>query len=361
MISLRKHLEDYRPAPPPPIEVAAPLPPLEPGVAALRSTLTAMGTAGEKATPAIGSTLNLRLREISGNLLSPSPEELSEVTEQVNQELAGWAERAVQHHNENERELREIISVVARATEAIGRKDEKYAKEIGDVTGKMRTFADLKDIAVIRRSIMESATMLRSCVEKMTEESRSTLTSLSAEVTEYRVRMEAAEKTATLDPLTQICNRRAFEKRLELKISNRDTFSLILIDLNGFKGVNDTHGHTAGDELLRQFSTELKGQFAPEDTVSRWGGDEFAVLVAGDLKVAGEKAERVRRWVLGDYKIATASGVVKVAAGASLGVVQWNGRETALELVNRADQGLYGEKQASRTAAPRPAARTVTN
>lgn len=359
MISLRKHLDNYRAAPPP-VPPASNLP-AEPAVTALRATLIAIGTAGEKATPAIGNALNQKLSEISGNLRSPSLEALSQATEQVNQELSGWAERAVQHHNENERELREIIGVVARATETIGRRDEKYAKEIGDLTGRMRSFADLKDISVIRRSIMESANVLKTCVEKMTEESRSTLTSLSAEVSEYRTRMEAAEKSATLDPLTQLANRRAFEKRLESKISIRDPLSLIMIDLNGFKGVNDTHGHTAGDELLRQFATELKGQFAPEDTVCRWGGDEFAVLIAGDLRAANEKAERVRRWVLGDYKINTASGMVKVQAGASLGIVQWNTKESGLELVNRADQGLYGEKQASRTAPPRPAARTVTN
>jgi diguanylate cyclase (GGDEF)-like protein len=348
MISLRKHIDSFR---------DAPVPVSDPSLEALRSALSAMGDCGQRAIPYLGTGIGQKLAAVSETLAgTATPDAMRSATKQVEAHLWQWAESALEHHNTNERELREIIGVVARATETISRKDEKYGREIGDLAGNMRSIAEMKDLAVVRREIMASATKLESCVEKMAEEGRSALGSLTAEVAEYRTRLEAAERTASLDPLTQLANRRAFEQRMESKIAVREKFSLIMIDLNDFKAVNDSHGHLAGDDLLRKFASELQAQFTPTDMVSRWGGDEFAVVVAGDLKDAMERAERIKRWVLGEYKVTVGAQVIKVTAGASVGVVEWNGRETGSQLLERADQGLYAGKGSSRSAS-RPAPR----
>jgi diguanylate cyclase (GGDEF)-like protein len=348
MISLRKHLDSFRDAP-------VPVP--DPSLEALRCALSTMGDCGQRAIPSLGTGIGQKLAAVSETLTgTASPDLMRRATKQVEAHLSQWAEIALEHHNANERELREIIGVVVRATEAISRKDEKYGREIGEMTGSIRSIAEMKDPAVIRRSIMESATKLESCVEKMAEEGRSAMNSLTVEVAEYRTRLEAAERTASLDPLTQLANRRAFERRMESKIAARENFSLIMIDLNDFKSVNDSHGHLAGDDLLRKFASELQAQFTPTDMVSRWGGDEFAVVVGGDLKEAMDRAERIKRWVLGEYKLTVRAQVVKVAAAASLGVVEWNGRESGSQLLERADQKLYAGKGSSRSAS-RPAPR----
>jgi len=351
MISLRKHIDSYRAAGPE--KGGAPLP--DPCLAALRSALVAMGDSGQRAVPSLGGAgLSEKLNEISRSLSGDnSGDDLHRATTQVRTELSRWAERAALHHNENERELREIIGVVARAAETVGIKDDKYNREIGALTARMRSIADLKDLSVIRRSILESTTLLQTCVERMAAEGQSTVQSLSLEVAAYRTRLEEAELTAAIDALTHIANRRAFEASLERKIAVRENFSLLLIDLNDFKLVNDTHGHVAGDDLLKKFAAELAAQFSNSDMACRWGGDEFAVMIAGSLREAQDKADRVRKWALGEYRVSTGAGQsVKVEVTASIGAVQWNGRETQLELLARADREMYHAKRNSRPATP---------
>ena len=348
MISLRKHLDDYwkSPVPEPDVSDFSPLPG-EPSLEALRTALFAFGHCGQRAVPGLDSGLETRLAEIyRGIAPSPTPDRLRDASSQVQSELDQWAERALQQHNQNEREIREIVGVVARAAETISRKDEKYSREFHELTGQVRSLADLKDVAVLRRSILDSATLLKSCVEKMAEEGKAAVVQLTAEVAEYRSRLEASERAAAIDSLTQLGNRRAFERAIEKKLASRDVFSLILIDLNEFKQINDRHGHLAGDELLRQFGSELRAQFSAADIVSRWGGDEFSVIVDGDLHAANDRARRIEKWVLGEYKLASGGQQTKVTVSACLGVVEWNQRETGAELLARADQNLYSCKAA---------------
>ncbi|MES1258502.1 MAG: GGDEF domain-containing protein [Acidobacteriota bacterium] len=336
MISLRKHIDDYR-------KTGEAL--SDASLAALRCALHAMGDCGQRAIPSLGTALGKNLAGISQELaFASTPDALRTATARVHAELGQWAERALQHHNENEREIREILGAVARAAETIGKKDEKYSREIGDLSGRMRSIAELKDLAAIRRHLIESAALLKDCVEKMAAEGTASLRRLTAEVAEYRARLEDSERVASLDELTQLANRRAFERMLEARLAMREGFCLILIDLDDFKSVNDRHGHAAGDELLRQFATELRGHFQAADTVCRWGGDEFSIIVSGDLKEAGGRAERIRRWVLGEYKLTAGAQIVNVVAEASLGIVEWNGKETGVELLARADAGLYQDK-----------------
>jgi diguanylate cyclase (GGDEF)-like protein len=122
-------------------------------------------------------------------------------------------------------------------------------------------------------------------------------------------------------------------------------FCLIMIDLNDFKDVNDRFGHLAGDHLLKQLAVELRAQFTPPDMVGRWGGDEFVAIAAGLLKDGEERAERIRKWALGEYKVSGGESLVKIGVGASIGVVQWDGAETGLDLLARADQRVYANKK----------------
>ena len=353
MISLRRYIDAHRsgngPKPPTPAQPAD----MESGSdesalrAALRAALLAMGESGQHAVPSVGNRLNRKMSELHDALeRAPTPSALDKVSEQVQSELSHWAECALQHENENERELETIMRVVGEAAATIRTKDEKYSRELGKLMSGMQSMAGLNDIAAMRKSIIDTATLLKSCVEKMMEDGRTSTSRLTAEVDEYRGRLQVSEQTAALDPLTGLGNRRDFEKRLESRRRVAKSFSLILIDLNDFKGMNDRYGHLAGDDLLRQFATELRGQLSA-DAPCRWGGDEFAVIVAGGEKAAMERVARIRRWVLGEYKVNIGIETIKPVLNASFGVVQWDGKESGTELVARADQALYLDKKSS--------------
>jgi len=98
---------------------------------------------------------------------------------------------------------------------------------------------------------------------------------------------------------------------------------VMMFDLNGFKQVNDTHGHLAGDEVLKQFATELRGAFRPLDDVGRWGGDEFIVVLDCGLEEARGHVERVQKWVFGDYTVRGEGSPRKLPVDASVGVAAW--------------------------------------
>ena len=181
----------------------------------------------------------------------------------------------------------------------------------------------------MRRAIIEGAHSLRECVARMAEDSKASVAHLTAEVTAYRARLEEAERASNTDPLTRLDNRYAFEKHLEERIELKKPFCLIMIDLNGFKMVNDRLGHIAGDDLLKQFADGLKSQFGPDEIICRWGGDEFVLIVDGKLGDGQAKINRLRH-CFREYKINGAHEDTKVPLSAAVGIAQWDGRESGL-------------------------------
>ncbi|QZA76427.1 diguanylate cyclase [Deefgea tanakiae] len=157
------------------------------------------------------------------------------------------------------------------------------------------------------------------------------------------------ETLAKTDGLTRLLNRHAFEavltqKRSELTRRQRSV-SGILIDIDFFKQVNDQFGHTAGDEVLRQVANLLRKTARSSDTVARWGGEEFVILLDDCSKaMALELAERLRKVVAHfDFSLPDSYQVT-----ISLGVVELLQGETEVEFFQRADQLLYAAKSSGR-------------
>ncbi|MFI5495126.1 GGDEF domain-containing protein [Actinoplanes sp. NPDC051859] len=107
------------------------------------------------------------------------------------------------------------------------------------------------------------------------------------------------QRQALADPLTGLSNRRAFELALRDEVAQavagKSPLSMLAIDLDRFKQVNDTWGHAAGDEVLRTVADAMRTAARQDDVVARLGGDEFAVIVRGDSAAAARVAERIRR------------------------------------------------------------------
>ena len=175
------------------------------------------------------------------------------------------------------------------------------------------------------------------------------------------------ELTATLaeqavrDPLTGLANRMLLEERLRAVLA-RDGRSgastgVLFLDLDGFKQVNDEHGHHVGDAVLRAVAQRLTAAVRPLDTVARIGGDEFVVLVEeADTDALQHLAERLRVAVSAPL---TLSGVA-VGVGASVGMaLSEAGQDDPATLLSRADRRMYAAKRAAKSPASgvRPATR----
>ena len=154
---------------------------------------------------------------------------------------------------------------------------------------------------------------------------------------------------AITDPLTQLFSRRQFLRATADVTGNQDRdgppASLLMVDVDYFKGVNDSHGHLTGDELLREFATLLRATFRSQDEAFRYGGEEFALLLsdtdASGALILAEKLRRrleAHRFTEKDIRITASIGIATVPTHA----------RNAEDLVKHADQALYQAKESGR-------------
>jgi diguanylate cyclase (GGDEF)-like protein len=171
---------------------------------------------------------------------------------------------------------------------------------------------------------------------------------------------EQQASEARIDALTGLSNRRAVEEILASEISRAQRFAhdlaVVLLDLDRFKEINDSFGHGAGDVMLREVSRLLTSLARQGDTVARWGGEEFVVVLPEtDLAGAQRFAERLRRTI-------EAHAVGEMRTSASCGVATRLPEDTVEDLIGAADQALYQAKSNGRNRTevavrgPRPAA-----
>jgi len=175
----------------------------------------------------------------------------------------------------------------------------------------------------------------------------SRVTGMLIDISRRKQLEERLERLATTDELTGLSNRRDGVERLksEIERARRDdsTFSMILLDIDHFKAVNDRFGHDVGDRILTDVAELLKGRSRSTDTASRWGGEEFALVLPGTARDGAVRfAEELLKRMDG---IRTPDGR---GISASFGVVDYREDESASELVKRADRMMYRAKHAGR-------------
>lgn len=191
--------------------------------------------------------------------------------------------------------------------------------------------------------------------------------SVQRDTTERKLMEEQVHQLAFYDPLTHLPNRRLLTDRLRQalaagKRSGRHG-ALIFLDLDNFKLVNDTHGHGVGDALLCQVAEQLKKCVRETDTVSRFGGDEFVILLSdlfADQTVSRKRAsviaEKIRTALAQAYSLLISPDgqtehLIEYHCSASLGVVMFTGQQASVsDLLKWADTAMYQAKNAGRNA-----------
>ncbi len=173
------------------------------------------------------------------------------------------------------------------------------------------------------------------------------LSTLVVTAIEGRKRAIDLSRLALTDRLTGIANRVQFEVAIEAEVANArrygGTFALIWMDLDGFKQVNDTHGHEAGDEVLAQVAARLNELVRKGDTLARYGGDEFAIVMRhADAAAAQGLIDRIAQAMALPFALSSGS---RVRIGASCGLALHTPRVTSgAELTRWADKALYQAK-----------------
>jgi two-component system cell cycle response regulator len=158
---------------------------------------------------------------------------------------------------------------------------------------------------------------------------------------------------AITDALTGLSNRRYMESHLgtliEQAAARGKSLAALVLDIDYFKAINDTHGHDAGDDVLRDFALRIKRSIRGIDLACRYGGEEFVIIMPEtDMAVAAMVAERLRRRIAAD-PFAIAQGTRHIPVTISIGIAGLRGKEdTAARLLKRADEALYRAKRDGR-------------
>jgi diguanylate cyclase (GGDEF)-like protein len=170
---------------------------------------------------------------------------------------------------------------------------------------------------------------------------------LKSELRFARAKITELEARLDIDPLLDILNRRGFERELKRSLAYVKRYGtdavLVYIDLDGFKGINDRAGHSAGDELLKEVATALNGKVRASDVVARLGGDEFAVLLWNVSETHAFAKARDLEEAVAAVTI-TRSGV-PLSVTASAGVAAVSPLDGPAEAIDAADRAMYLRKR----------------
>jgi len=281
------------------------------------------------------------------NQLQARLDELEDERGRLRDAITRFGEALAASHDVNQL-LRVIVEAAVEATGATG---ASLWAEGGDVVETGDPTAEGERLELPISAGRESFGSLTLVGQVFTTEQRMTATSLAshAAIALENARLHRiVERQALVDGLTGIANRRQCEDALISEIARADRLgtplTLVLADLDDFKAINDAHGHTTGDDVLREFASVLRATVRDSDLAGRWGGEEFLLLLPGADAVGGAQlADRVRS-SLTERSFLGNDGTV-VSATCSFGVAQHTPGSDDRDLFAAADRALYRAKR----------------
>ena len=222
-----------------------------------------------------------------------------------------------------------------------------YSKNLNTYLCQLDSAKELSEIRQIVKDIIKDTTTMEESSRTLQQQ----LKKATAEAQDLKQNLEKSEREMLIDILTGVCNRKAFDKKINefydrFKKKN-DFFSVIMLDIDLFKKLNDSYGHRIGDEVLALVGARLKECVKGKDFIARYGGDEFVVLLPmTSLKQTTIVAENIRKDMNEKQLKLKKTGERIGSISVSLGVSQIHSRDTINSVIERADEALYLAKSA---------------
>jgi len=251
-------------------------------------------------------------------------------------------------YQQERKAMRRMMVELLGAADQINTNVENHSTEIQKNVRQVDDLHMTGELDVLKHALLGHMKSLLTSNQQMQEDLLCTRYRLE----EQAQQVDHARCEARRDELTGVANRKAIDEKLHLLMDEwrrqKTPFTLILVDLDQFKWVNDSHGHVVGDRVLQSVGARLKQLVREEDFVGRFGGDEFVILLSHtELDVGRELAERVRRGTA-DHSCHISRRGEEPAVSLSVGVTAPCEGDTDESILARADRAMYKAKRLGR-------------
>jgi len=272
-------------------------------------------------------------------------------------EIKDYIHRQNRYLEEREKEFHDIIALLSNAITSLDSENKDYNRKIITQSEKIEKVSFLDDLKQVKQTLTKEISHLRETVHEKSIRDKSRMKELSSKVSGLRDELEQVRSEAETDGLTGVYNRKSFDCYIE-ELVNRNAkvpspFALLLIDIDNFKSVNDTYGHTVGDRVLASVASNCRQQIRADDFVGRYGGEEFVVVLPqASLRNAHKKAKNLcKEFAAIRYALDGSADGETLTVTVSIGVSAFSKGDTSTAVINRADKALYAAKRAGKNRA----------
>ncbi len=316
-------------------------------VRVLADTLRAVGEGAFDMDDLDGDSVRARFDDLARRVESADTESLRSLPETVathRRRERHWVTRMVRDMGET------VVGLITRLGRNVAL-DRASDGKVGEQLQRLRGAVDKENLVQVRREVLSAVETIGSAMKDRDDRQRTEMAAISRQLESLKAELTHTRKEMALDGLTRLYNRPSLDEHLEnvasISVLSGRSSSLLMVDIDHFKKVNDTWGHQAGDAVLRAVSDLLVKSFPRRsDFVGRFGGEEFAIVLGEDgqttgAMLAGRMIERCRELVVSWEE-------QEIRVTLSVGVAAFAGSESVREWVGRADKALYEAKSTGR-------------
>jgi len=268
--------------------------------------------------------------------------------------IGAYIVRYKKYLNDRESELKDIIDILTNAMVTLDTENQQYNQKLLQQSEKLEQITFLDDIKKLKQALIHEIEQIRETVKEKQSRDSVKLDSLSKQVNTLNNQLEKARAESATDGLTGIYNRKAFDEQIEGLVKknaiSRAPFSLLMLDIDDFKKINDNYGHQTGDRVILAVISKCRQSIRGEDFLARYGGEEFAIILPGaSLKNALKKANFICKSIAATrYCLDDVPGSPILSITISIGVSYLQRADTVAAVTRRADKALYAAKFAGK-------------
>jgi diguanylate cyclase (GGDEF)-like protein len=312
-------------------------------IGCIRTTMLVVGRCAAQIGTPYSMDLEQRLQGLEKRFsFKPSASEIKRIALQ--------ADSFIEDSRAKTDDIKSLLLTLADTVQLVGNYDHACTGQLEDLSRSLASAAALDDVSQIKTSLARNIAQIKSSVGQMRRNSQDIVMQLKQQISAYEQKLEFAEAIAFKDQLTGLANRCRIEQQIQWNIQHELTFCIVMFDLNHFKPVNDEFGHSAGDNVLKQFSSNLQAVTRAGDLLGRWGGDEFIAVTMCKESEGRSYIERVNNTVFGKYRVPIENNQfgIDLQVSASIGIAEWSPGETIDQVVAKADANMYENKKSNR-------------